>query len=57
MAGPTLSTEGLPFLVSLRIRAILFVPRLQSTVSPGGDQKLEKGVSQSRTPTVTQVGD
>ena len=32
--GPTLSAEGLPFIVSLRMHAILLVPRVQSTMSP-----------------------
>jgi hypothetical protein len=56
-SGPTLSAEGFPFSVSLRMHAIWLTPCVQSTLSPGGDQKPENGVSHSYTPTSVYVGD
>lgn len=36
---------------------MLFVPCVQSTYSPGGDQKSANGVSHSYVPTSVYVGD
>ena len=56
VSAPTLSADGLPFIVSFKMHASLFAPSDQSTFSPSGDQKLANGVAHSYTPTVVYVG-